>query len=237
MATATTTAGAARRPKRIFYVLTALLTAAIIVVGFAPTFYLRDAALGPLKPLLAVHGAVFTVWLGLFLAQTLLVPAGRTDLHRKLGWASLAWAGLMVVLGVAAGLDTLRGGQPPVPVDVRQFAMLPFGDIAIFGGLVAWGASLRRRSDWHKRLMTMATVGLLTPALARIPALMPFGPPGFLGLTALAVAGVIAFDWIAHGRPHPANLWSGALVGLGKPVLLFGVAVTPPWLALMDALR
>lgn len=233
----TATAGAARRPKRIFYVLIALLTAAVVAVGFAPTFYLRGAALGPLKPLLVLHGAVFTVWLGLFLAQATLIPAGRTDLHRKLGWASLAWAVLMVGLGVAAGLDTLRFGRPPIPIDMRQFAMLPFGDIAIFAGLVAWGAALRRRSDWHKRLMTMATLSLLTPALARIPAVAPFGPPGFLGLTLLAVVGVIAFDWIAHGRPHAANLWAGALIGLGKPVLLFVVAVSPPWLALMDALK
>ncbi|WP_309090828.1 hypothetical protein [Phenylobacterium sp.] len=237
MAASPTTAGVTRRPKRRFYVLVALLTAGVVIVGFAPTFYMRTAELGPLKPVLAAHGAVFTVWLALFLAQTLLVPAGRTDLHRKLGWASLAWAGVMVALGIAAALDTLRGGQPPVPGDIRQFAMLPFGDIAIFAGLVAWGAFLRQRSDWHKRLMTMATVSLLTPALARIPALMPFGPPGFLSLTLVAVAGVIAFDWIAHGRPHPANLWSGALIGLGKPILLFGVAATPAWLALMDALR
>lgn len=234
---ATVGTAAARRPIRIFYVLVGLITAAIVVVGFAPTYYMRAAELGPLKPILAIHGAVFSVWLALFVTQALLPSVGRTDLHRRLGWASLVWAGLMTVLGVAAGLDTLRTGTAPPGIDLRQFVMLPFGDIAIFAGLVAWGALLRRRSDWHKRLMTMATVALLTPALARIPALMPYGPMAFLGLTLLAAAAVVVFDWIAHGKPHPANLWAAALVGLGKPVLLFGVAATPAWLAAMDALK
>ncbi|HEX8233612.1 MAG TPA: hypothetical protein VF559_09755 [Caulobacteraceae bacterium] len=221
----------------MFYVTAAVLTAAVVVLGFWPSFYGRGAALGPLKPLLVLHGAVFTVWLGLFLAQAALVPAGRTDLHRKLGWASAAWAVVMVVLGVMAGLDTLRTGSAPPGIDLRQFVMLPFGDIAIFAGLVGWAVAERRRPEWHKRLMTIATVGLLTPALARMPALQAGGPAAFLGATALAVAAVIAFDWIAHRRPHPATLWSGALVALGKPLLLFTVAVSPPWLGAMDALK
>lgn len=231
--------GARTRRRRSFYVTVAFVLAMVVLVGFAPTYYLRDSGLGPLKPVLAVHGAVFTVWLGIFLAQPLLVWAGRTDLHRKLGWFAAAWAALMVVLGVAAGLDTLRNGVAPVGADIRQFAMLPFGDIAIFAGLVGAAVWLRRRPEWHKRLMVMSAVSLLTPAIARFPMVLtsPMAPIIFLGATAAAAAAVIAFDWAAHGKPHPANLIGGAIVGLGKPVLLFAVAVSPPWLALMDALK
>lgn len=224
-------------PRRMFYLIVALATAAIVFAGFAPSFYLRAAGAGPLKPLLVVHGVVFTAWLGLFLAQTALIPARQVKWHRRLGWAGLALAAAMVALGVTAGVDALRAGAAPPGLDPRVFAMLPFGDIALFAGLIGWAAAKRREADWHKRLMVMATVSLLTPALARI--VIPFngGPAGFIRLTTLAVAAVIAFDWIAHRRPHPAYLWGGALIVLLKPLLLFLVAPSPPWLALMDLIR
>lgn len=226
-----------RAPRRLFYLIVAVVTAAVVFAGFAPSFYLRAAEAGPLKPLLVVHGVVFTAWLVLFLTQTALIPAGQVRWHRRLGWLGLALAVAMVALGVAAGVDGLRAGAAPPGLDPRVFAMLPFGDIAIFAGLIGWAAAKRRQADWHKRLMVMATVSLLTPALARI--VIPFegGPLGFMGLTTLAVAAVIAFDGIAHRRVHPAYLWGGAAIVLGKPVLLFLIAPSPPWLALMDLIR
>lgn len=228
------TAGA--RP-RLFYLFVAFATAAIIFAGFAPSFYLRPATAEPLKPLLVLHGAVFSLWLLVFLAQTALIPARKVKWHRTLGWAGLALAAVMVVLGVAAALDSLRAGSPVPGLDPRVFAMLPFGDIAIFAGLVGWAAIRRRRSEWHKRLMVMATVSLLTPAIARLLIPTGGGAPMFLLATAGVVAAIIAFDWIAHRRPHPAYLWGGALVPLGKPLLLFVVAPSGPWLAFMDLLR
>lgn len=223
-------------PRR-FYLAVAVAAAVIVFAGFAPSFYLRPPEAGPLKPLLAVHGAVFSLWLLVFLAQTALVPARKVKWHRTLGWAGLGLAAIMVVLGVMAALDSLRAGSPVPGLDPRVFAMLPFGDIAVFAGLVGWAAAMRRRSEWHKRLMVMATISLLTPAIARLLIPVGGGAPMFLLLTALAVAAVIAFDWIAHRRPHPAYLWAGALVALGKPALLFLVAPSAPWLWLMDLLR
>lgn len=222
---------------RLFYLFVAIATAAIIFAGFAPSFYLRPPATAPLKPLLVLHGTVFSVWLLLFLAQTALIPARKVKWHRTLGWAGLALAAVMIVLGIAAALDSLRAGSPVPGLDPRVFAMLPLGDIAIFAFLVGWATVKRCRSEWHKRLMVMATVSLLTPAIARLLIPTNGGAPLFLLATAALVAAVIAFDWIAHRRPHPAYLWGGALVALGKPLLLFAVAPSGPWLAFMDLLR
>lgn len=50
-----------------FYLLIALALAAFVVVGFAPSYYLRIlTAPPPLTTLIHVHAVVFTVWLGLF---------------------------------------------------------------------------------------------------------------------------------------------------------------------------
>lgn len=226
-------------PRRVFYILVAMAAAAIVFAGFAPSFYLRSADADPLAPLLVVHGAVFTIWIGLFLTQTTLISAGQTALHKKLGLLGVTLASAMVVLGFLAAMNSLRGGASPIPLeaDVRVFAILPLASTALFGGLVAWAVAMRRRSDWHKRLMVMATLTLLMPAIARIQIALDLPPPVLIAASVLPVVGVVAFDWIAHRRLHPAYVWSGLLVAFSRPLLLFAVAPLPPWLALMDMLK
>jgi hypothetical protein len=56
---------------------------------------------------LIVHGVIFTSWLLLLIAQTLLVSMGRTDLDRKLGWVGVGLAGLMLIVGIRATLYAL----------------------------------------------------------------------------------------------------------------------------------
>jgi hypothetical protein len=58
----------------------------------------------------------------------------------------------------------------------------------------------------------------------------------FYGTDALVLALVI-YDLFSRGRVHPATLWGGAMVVGFKPLLFYGVADTPLWLALADALR
>ena len=78
--------------ERRFYTRMAWFVAAVVVLGFAPSFYLKPLDLfsyprpnPPLVPNLMVHGLVFTAWVAVFVAQVSLVSAGRRDLHRKLG--------------------------------------------------------------------------------------------------------------------------------------------------------
>jgi hypothetical protein len=46
-------------PDRLFYSGMALAFAAIVVIGFSPSFYLRGAELPPLSTVLVVHGMTF----------------------------------------------------------------------------------------------------------------------------------------------------------------------------------
>jgi len=45
---------------------------------------------------------VFTAWMLLFLVQTLLISAGRADMHRQLGLASLVLLPVMIVVAIFA---------------------------------------------------------------------------------------------------------------------------------------
>jgi len=93
-----------------------------VFAGFAPTYYLRPRfTTTPLMPLLHLHGLVFTSWIALFLIQTTLVAAHRTDIHRRLGIAGGVIATLVVMVGVSRpSLEQARAPLLPVLVDHRR---------------------------------------------------------------------------------------------------------------------
>ena len=79
---------AVRANDRAFYTGIAVAAALTVLVGFSRTYFLRPYFQAePLDAAFHVHGLVFSAWIALFVAQTSLVAAGRTDVHRKVGWA------------------------------------------------------------------------------------------------------------------------------------------------------
>jgi hypothetical protein len=155
---------------RNFYIAMALACAVTVFVGFAPTYYLRSDTVAPLSSLLHLHGAIFTSWIALFIVQTELVRAGRRDWHRHLGVVgvllalSMVWVGVEVAIqGAAAGTAGARQGVPPL-----VFLTIPLGGVVVFVSLVALAIYFRHKSETHKRLMLLATISILTPAIGRM---------------------------------------------------------------------
>ena len=190
----------------------AIVLAAIIVTGFAPTFYLRgyvplppmaDQALSTLK---LVHGIVATMWMGLFVAQTLLVATARVSTHRRMGVLGAALAVVMVAVGAAITVDALRRGVSVAGVDPRVWWLgNTFPPIVLFAVLVGSALVLRRRRETHKRLMLLAMINLVPPALGRIalfyldPALVtPFSLSSLLAI----VLTPIVYDFATRRRVH-----------------------------------
>lgn len=226
-------------PDRVFYTGMALAFAAIVAVGFSPTFYLRGAGLPPLSTVLVVHGLAFTAWIALFIAQAALVAANRRPLHRALGAFGAALALLLVVTGTAASIDALRRGAAPIPgLDPRTFFAIPAHDVVAFTALIVAAFALRKDLQMHKRLMVVATISLLAAAIARFPiaAMLKVGPPLFYGLQDLLVVAGIAYDKAFHGRVHRAYWWGLGFLVLSQAFFL-AIAGTPAWLAFADTLR
>lgn len=199
------------RTDRLFFSIMAGLIAAVVFVGFAPTFYLRGFYRDDALPTVFVaHGLVFTAWIVLFVTQTALISARRTPIHRRLGAAGAVLAALMIVMGYAAAVTAARHGfsVPGLPPPLIFFAV-PFFDLVVFAILVGTGLSLRRRPAAHKRLMLLATIATVTAAIARLPYVLPLGPLVFFGLTDLLVVAMLVYDWRSRGRFHPATLWGG----------------------------
>src|ERR1039457_7526810 len=108
MATAVATSGVkvragvpGRKYDHVFFSGMAVLLLGSVFLGFARTYYLAGMFNAPLpSAIIHIHGAIFSSWILFLLAQTPLVAAGRTDLHRRIGIAGFLLACLMVVVAV-----------------------------------------------------------------------------------------------------------------------------------------
>ena len=69
----------------------------------------------------------------------------------------------------------------------------------------------------HKRLNALATISILTPAIARLRYIWGPGPLIPIVGTCLFVVACLVYDRLAHGRVHPAFLWGGILVMVTLP--------------------
>jgi hypothetical protein len=78
--------GVRRQRNTRCYVGMAVVATVTVLVGLAPTFYLRGhLPMPPLTALLIVHGIIGTVSIALFLGQSLLVRSRQIHLYKRLG--------------------------------------------------------------------------------------------------------------------------------------------------------
>jgi uncharacterized membrane protein YozB (DUF420 family) len=221
--------------ERRFFTGMALAILATVIVGFSRTFFLRPLFPdwpSPSETIFYVHGVVFTAWIVLLVAQASLVAGGRTELHRKIGPFSAVLAVGMVVLGTLGALIAARRatGFVQIPVPPLQFLAIPIFDMILFATFVWLAIAQRRNPQAHKRWMLLATVNLVTAAIARWPGLPALGPLAFFGLTDLFVIALAVWDFRARGRLHPVTLWGGLLIIASQPLRLV-VSSTDGWLA------
>lgn len=215
------------------YLMLALAMAALVVAGFTRTYYLRGLFdLPPLTLLLHVHGVVFTAWVVLFVVQAWLICAQDYRTHMRLGMAGMAVAALVVMVGIASAVLSAGGDRPrPMNMTSQQFVIFPLSAILAFGGLVAAAFAYRRKVTVHKRLMVMAMVVVLGPAVARVLIVTGTSAHFLLMQTAVAaffVAWCLVTDWTRHRTLHPVYALGGSLLVLSWPVRAW-LARTPAW--------
>jgi hypothetical protein len=147
--------------------------------------------------------------------QVRLVATGRTAIHRKLGLAGIGVAAMLVFVGVDLAITSVREGFTPVPqISPLMFLAMPLGEAVTFVVLFTAAILFRRKPAIHKRLVLVATLSMLTPAVARIAMQsgLPAIPPVFFAMTDLLIIGAIAWDWARNHRLHPAFVAAFATV-------------------------
>lgn len=202
----------ARGPSR-FFVWTSLLLTLLAVIGFSRSYYLKVFFGTPaLSGVIHVHALIMTSWLALLITQTLLISKGFIQWHRRVGVAGAVLAAVVIVVGMHATLAaTQREVQHHVVGPFHFLLALNAANLLTFGALVVAAIVYRFKADFHKRLMVLATLNLIAPALARIVLLFTHDPHAQIYFYYFCVIAFVAVDTVAHRRLHPACAW-GALL-------------------------
>jgi hypothetical protein len=215
----------------------------LVLGGFAPTFLLKTIFQAPELPLyLHAHGAILTSWYLLAFVQPALVAAGRTDLHRRLGIAGVATAVAVVAIGAVVLVNLVPRVLARPDIAITDISMVFYGDaalLALFIGLVVAAVLLRRRPASHKRLMLIASMVIVGPALGRLSG---FGVLATIPEVTFVLGGYAALNGliILHDLVTLRTLHRVTLIGMALFwALLMGAIVfsgTPSALALIARL-
>lgn len=207
-----------RRPMLVrdarFYLISAALMWLVLALGFGNAFAQGRSSFGE-PAIVHVHAAIFVSWTALYLLQTGLAATGSLAPHRRLGWLSLAWLPAMVVMGTWITVRSIRQEGTPFFFTPGYFLILNPLTVLTFAALSGAGIVLRRRTQWHRRLMMSGMAVLTGPGWGRFtpaPLLVPYTGEALIALILLfPLAGVIR-DWRVDGRVHPAWWWGIAAV-------------------------
>jgi len=206
-----------RGEARFFFTM-ACVMAAIIVAGFSFNIVVGRSSFG--APLLVhLHALVMMGWVGIYLTQNALIFGNNVAVHRRLGWISVVWLPLILVMGVLITRFSLQSAGGPPFFDQNQF--LISNPLQLLGsvGLAAWAVAVRRNTGWHRRLMFCAFAMLVGPGVGRLvpgPLLIPYAwyLMAILPPILLALVGAWA-DRRRYGRAHPGWFWGiGTVLGL-----------------------
>jgi len=162
---------ARKRAERRFFSGYMIAIAAVIFVGFAPSFFLRgivpSAPLPPLRETAIIHGVMATALVLIFPLQASLIAYGKRDLHIRLGQVGFVVAALMIpviyVIGAFA-YHRQEASIPPFAVAGLSLLILPLYTLAL---ALAW--RFRFDAQSHKRLMILVALLLSSAAVVRLP--------------------------------------------------------------------
>ena len=130
----------------------------------------------------------------------------------------------MIVLGIAAAIDALHRGVQIGPLDPAVSFAIPAIGIMAFIVVISAAWRARRRPDAHKRLILIATAGLVAAAFGRFPWSRIGLPPAAGAVTGLGILLLILslYDLISIRRIHRSTMWAAPLtfaaVALSVPI-------------------
>ncbi len=223
-----------------FYVAMACVAAAAVAIGFSTTYFLPVADARFEGPWIAhVHGLLFIAWILLLIVQASLIRRRNPRLHQRLGLIALPLALVMAASGVGVGLYAVHRDLGAGVGDFAYSQLLGvLTAMTILVVFVGVALRLRKRPDWHKRMILLATIAVLWPAWFRFRHLMPWLPrPDILLAVVVSDALILVAmvrDRLKFGRVHPA-WWLFGLPLIAEHVLEAVLFDAPFWRATAHA--
>jgi len=214
---------------RYFYFCMALLIAGLVVWGFSRTVDARLLHAKPPRPLLLwFHGAAFSAWIVLFMAQSALVRLRKVSVHRTLGWFGAALAATMVVSGFIVSVVMLRLDMTLLHrKNIASFLSVLWCDMIIFGACMALAIYFRKRPEYHRRLVFVASCQLMQAAFVRFH-YIGYHDLFYPALDVLIVAGVLR-DLIVDGRVNKIYRYVFPAIIVLQALATYLERVNPSW--------
>ena len=207
---------------RPFYFCMSLLMAVVVIYGFSRTVGPR--LIHPASPppvVLYVHAILFAGWLAFFIVQSALIRTRNVKAHRQLGWFGLGLAVAMLCVGTATAITMTKLHIREGVTDAAAFSMTVASfDMSAFS--LAFGLAFywRKRPEFHRRLMLMATCALMGAAFGRFPHSLVPENWFYAGADVLLLLGVV-HDLIVTKRVHLVYLYGVPLMMLGQVATIY----------------
>lgn len=220
-----------RAADRRLYAAVAILFPIVILIGFAPTYYLKFAFGNPSlpSPLVHIHGALMTTWILLFITQVFLIRSTRVATHMRLGIFAVGLAIAIFIVGILTGTAAAARGSTVPGMSPLAFLIVPIGDAIMFAILFAGAVYFRRDARTHKRLMLLTVLNFLPPGLGRFPFEAAGTPFFFWGIPALLAMGFLVYDTWKNRRLNKVFL-AGVVLLIGSYILRLACANSDGWL-------
>ncbi|MEO6062311.1 MAG: hypothetical protein ABIQ99_10260 [Thermoflexales bacterium] len=163
-----------RLRKSPFFTILGLMMLAGAIGGFWPQYFSAVTGRAPQATtqfwLIHVHAALFTGWLLVYVSQATLIMTGQARTHRKMGPWLAAYGFATAAVGLyAAGLLADRLGQRKSDFEAAAaFVFFPLIDMVYFAAFLAAAVIYRKRPDFHKQAMFVATFSIAVVGVGRL---------------------------------------------------------------------
>ena len=219
-----------------FYFIMSLLITGIVIYGFSQT--VNQNLFHPDLPrpwILWVHGALFSGWLLFFILQSALIRTRNVRAHRSLGWFGAAMGAAIAVVGISTSIIMARYEiRYHHATDAPAFLIVPFLDVTCFAIAFALAIYWRRKPEYHRRLMLVATCLLTSAAFGRFPTHLR--EHWFYAGVDLLIVIAILRDLIVS-RVHPVYLYAlPALIVAQTFAVHLYITAAPGWVNIANAI-
>ncbi len=215
---------------KYFYFSMSLLIAVIVVYGFSHT--VGQNLLHPAVPrptLLWFHSVVFSAWVVFFILQSALVRTRNLRVHRATGWFGAALGAVIPVLGISVAIVMARFKTHQLhQADAATFMLVPFLDICCFTSTFWLAIHWRRKPEFHRRLVLMATCALTAAAFGRFPESVLPGLAFYAGVDVLILLGM-ARDVIVNRRVHRVYAVGLPAFAVCQVAVVYAIVTVPAW--------
>jgi hypothetical protein len=206
---------------RYFYFCMSLVILVLVTVMFSTTVPARLFHPKIAPPYIVwLHGSVFYGWVLFFILQSGLVKIRKTRWHRTIGWFGLALGIAVFALGVSTTIVmhrfeflTLHWGQ-----DAITSISIPLWDMLCFAVAFSLAILWRKKLEYHRRLMLIASCALTAAAWGRLPDSVLPGFWFYAGVDLLILMGA-ARDLLVNRTIHRVYLVALPLLIAGQIVI------------------